>query len=260
MTAERHDQEAYRAGNRPERGSGAGESRVGDSRGIHVLRGLLLLAYLPLAHLAGSQSSPLLAAAALVDVALIVLIEPLCAPRAGAWLALLAALATVAALLAADLTLVPLLLMPVAFIGLAAWWFARSLKAGREPLITRIVAGIYSLSGHALTPQHRRYTRRLTAIWASLLALLGTVNLILALIAVPDGVLAKLGVAAPVTVTQTQWSLFANLLNYGIVGGVLVVEYHWRKRVFPQRPYRNFLEFLRQMAALGPGFWRDLFR
>lgn len=224
------------------------------------MRGLLLLAYLPLAHLAGSHSSSLLAAAALIDVALLVLIEPLCVPRIGAWLVLLAALAAIAALVAADLVMVPLLLMPVAFIGLAAWWFARSLQAGREPLITRIVAGIYGLSGHVLTPQHRRYTRHLTAIWASLLTLLGTINLILALIAVPDGVLAKLGVAAPFTVTQTQWSLVANVLNYGIVGGVLVVEYHWRKRVFPQRPYRNFIEFLRQMAALGPGFWRDLFR
>ena len=34
----------------------------------------------------------------------------------------------------------------------------------------------------------------------------------------------------------------------------------WRKRVFPQRPYRNFFQFLQQMARLGPGFWGRLMR
>jgi uncharacterized membrane protein len=72
--------------------------------------------------------------------------------------------------------------------------------------------------------------------------------------------LAQSGVAAPVSVTQAQWSLFANALNYGVVGAVLLLEFQWRKRVFPQRPYRNMLDFARRMAALGPVFWRDLFR
>jgi hypothetical protein len=26
------------------------------------------------------------------------------------------------------------------------------------------------------------------------------------------------------------------------------------------RPYRNIVDFVRQMAALGPAFWRDFFR
>lgn len=225
-----------------------------------LLRLVLLMAYLPLAHLAGSRSSQTYAAAALATIVLLVSIEPLCAWRARAWAAALIAFALIAALVAADLALIPVLLMPVLFIGVIAWWFARSLAPGREPLITRIVSGIYALSGDTLTPRHRRYTRRLTAIWASMLALLAATNLSLATIAVPDGVLARFGVVAPLTVTQTQWSLFANVLNYGFVGGLLLVEYHWRKRVFPQRPYRNVLEFAQRMKALGPGFWRDLFR
>jgi uncharacterized membrane protein len=225
-----------------------------------ALRMSLLLAYLPLAHFAGSRSSPTLAALALADVALIVLIEGLLAGRAKAWIAILAALAAIAGLVATDWVFIPLLLMPVLCLVLAGAWFARSLAPGREPLISRIVAALYRQSGHALTPAHQRYTRRLTVLWAGLLSGLAAVNLTLALIAVPDGVLARLDMAAPLTVTQAQWSLFANLLNYGIVGGALVVEYHWRKRVFPQRPYRNFIEFVRRMAALGPAFWRDVFR
>ncbi len=244
---------------RGERSSDRSSDR-GGNRAIPILRLLLFLAYLPLAHAAGSQSSPLLASLALTDLALLLLIEPLCAPHAWAWAALLAAVAAIAALVAADLVLVPLLLVPVMFIGLVGWWFARSLAPGREPLITRIVAGIYAQAREELTPLHRRYTRQLTVTWAALMALLAAINLTLALIAVPDGVLAQFGVSAPLSITQGQWSLFANVLNYGIVAGAMVVEYHWRKRIFLQRPYRNFVEFVRQMAALGPGFWRDLFR
>jgi uncharacterized membrane protein len=246
-----------------DRSTDRSDERSGDRAGhraILLLRLLLVLAYLPLAHVAGSQSSPFLAALALIDIALVLLIEPLCAARAWAWVGLLAAVVVIVALLAADLALVPLLLMPVLFIGLGGWWFARSLAPGREPLITRIVIGIYAQAQEDLTPQHRRYTRQLTVMWAALMALLAAINLALALIAVPDGVLAQFGVSAPLTVTQGQWSLFANVLNYGIVAGAMVVEYHWRKRIFLRRPYRNFGEFVRQMAALGPGFWRDLFR
>lgn len=232
----------------------------GAQRWATALRWGSLLAYVPLAHVAGTTSSPAWAAAALVDLVVLLLIEGLCAPRLWAWLTAAACLAVIAALVATDLALVPLLLVPVAFIGMVAWWFGRSLRAGRTPLVTRIVAGIYGQTVAQLSPQHHRYTRTLTGFWAGLLGSLALVNLTLALIAVPDGVLARIGIAAPITVTRAQWSLFANVLNYGVVGGAMVVEYHWRKRVFPQRPYRNFVEFVRRMAALGPGFWRDLFR
>ena len=86
------------------------------------------------------------------------------------------------------------------------------------------------------------------------------VNLTLALIAVPDGVLAQFGIVAPVTVTETQWSWIANIANYGVMGGFMLIEFQWRKRVFPVRPYRNAFDFARRMAALGPAFWRDFFR
>ncbi len=232
----------------------------GAPRWAAALRWCSLLAYLPLAHVAGVTSSPAWAAAALVDLVVLVFIEALCVPRRGAWLAAALCLAAIAGLAALDLIMVPLLLVPVAFIGMTAWWFGRSLRAGRTPLVTRIVAGLYGQAAEELSPRHQRYTRGLTAFWAGLLTVLALVNWTLAMIAVPDGVLARLGVAAPYTVTREQWSLFANVLNYGVVGGAMAVEYHWRKRVFPQRPYRNFAEFVRRLAALGPGFWRDLFR
>ncbi len=42
-------------------------------------------------------------------------------------------------------------------------------------------------------------------------------------------------------------------------GRSLPDTYVYRKRRFPDRPYRNLPDFPRRMAALGPGFWRTLF-
>ncbi len=227
---------------------------------IAGLRLLLLLAYLPLAHFAGTLSSPLLAAIALGDVVLMLLIEPLCALRPWAWLIVLATIAMIALLVESHYVMLPLLLMPVLFISAVSLWFSRSLLPGRVPLITRIVAAIYGQTLETLSPQHHRYARRLTFAWALLLGVLAVFNLLLALIAVPNGVFARFGIAAPITLTQAQWSLFANVFNYGIVGGFMLIEFQWRKRVFTERPYRNFVEFMQRLAALGPVFWRDLFR
>jgi uncharacterized membrane protein len=154
----------------------------------------------------------------------------------------------------------PLLAPPVVFIALVGWLFARTLVKGRVPLITRIVEALYAQAKMPMTPDLYRYTRQLTFGWALVLVLLAVINLLLALCAVPDGVLAQLGYVPHMSVTSAQWSLFANVLNYGIVGGFFVIEYLLRKRRFPQRPYRNVLEFGQQMARLGPHFWNQLLR
>ena len=140
------------------------------------------------------------------------------------------------------------------------WLFGRTLRGGRVPLITRIVEGLYQQAGMPMTPALYRYTRQLTLAWSVMLALLALINLLLALCAVPGGVLAQLGHEPPFAVSNAQWSFFANILNYGIVGGFFVIEYLLRKRRFPNRPYRNVLEFGQQMARLGPGFWNELMR
>jgi uncharacterized membrane protein len=227
---------------------------------IAGLRLLLLLAYLPLAHFAGARHSPLLAALALGDLVLLLLIDGLLRPRLAAWLALVLAAAGLMLLAHSPYALLPLLLVPPLFTALVAIWFARSLRPGRVPLITRVVAALYRQTLDALSPRHHRYARNLTLAWSLLLAAMTLLNLALALIAVPDGMLARLDITAPVTVTGEQWSLIANLANYGVLGGFALIEYQVRKFVFPVRPYRNVVDFARQMAALGPAFWRDFFR
>jgi len=227
---------------------------------IAASRLLLLPGYVLLAHLAGARQSPVLAALALADLALLVLIEGLVARRPSAWLAAVAVAAVLVPLAGSSWALTPLLLVPPLFTALIGGCFLRSLRPGRVPLVRKAVAALYGTTPDGLSPAHRAYTRGLTLAWGLMLSLLTVVNLGLALVAVPDGVLARLGVAAPFTVTAEQWSLIANVANYGVLGVFAVAEYQVRKRVFPVRPYRNAIDFARRMAALGPAFWRDFFR
>lgn len=226
---------------------------------IVLVRAVLAVAYSILAHLASARHDNGLAAVAIGVLVALVLLAPLLRGRIAAWLGLIAGIAGAAWLAQTTYALVPLLLVPFAFIALVAWWFARSLRADRVPLITRIVAALERTTAGDLAPELRRYTRRLTAAWALLLSMIGVLNLSLALIATPAGLLAQLGVQPPVTVTQTQWSWFANLLDYGIMGGFMVGEYLYRKRRFPGR-YKNAADFARRLAGLGPAFWRDFLR
>nr|WP_255682311.1 ketosynthase [Luteimonas sp. BDR2-5] len=201
-----------------------------------------------------------LALAALLVLAAMLLVEPLLHRRTWAWLALPPVLWGAWALYASGHAALPLLLVPVVFVLAIAWVFGRTLRAGSTPLITRIVAGIEGAgSADALDPALRRYTRNLTAAWAIVLLGMAGANLALALVASPGGLLESLGLRSPWPITREQWSLFANLLNYGVIGGFFVVEYALRKRRFPGR-YRSFVDFLRKLAGLGPVFWRDLLR
>ncbi len=226
---------------------------------ILALQALLALGYTVLAHLASARDNPGLGALALALLALMLLLAPLARLRWWAWLALPLAWLEVLVLYCDGLVRAPMLLVPVAFVALVAWWFARSLRGGRVPLITRIVAELDRVRPAAMAPELLRYTRGLTAAWAWLLALLALANLALALVAVPEGLLALLGIPAPWTVTQAQWSWLANICNYGVVGGFFVVEFQLRKRRFPGR-YHGLFDFLRRLAGLGPAFWRDFLK
>ena len=217
------------------------------------------VAYPFLSHAASARDSGALAAAALGAIVLMVLAERLVRLRPLAWLALAGCALALVALARSDHAQTPLLLVPVAFIGLVAWSFGRTLRPPRVPLITRIVAALDGRPPQALEPALRDYSRRLTLVWTLALSVLALCNLALAAVAVPRGLLASVGVAPPVRVTETQWSWFANWLNYGLVGGLFFLEYLYRKRRFPGR-YRSFLDFLRKMARLDLAFWRGLFR
>ncbi|UKE73304.1 COG4648 family protein [Xanthomonas graminis] len=221
---------------------------------------LLALAYSPLAHWANAAHRSDLAVLAGAALVLMLLVEPMALLRPWAWALALLALAALLPLWRSPHALLLLAAPPVLFTAWVAWFFGRSLQRGRTPLISRIVEALYRQAGLPLTPAQLRYTRRLTLAWSLLLAAMTLLNLLLALCAVPSGVLAQLGRASPLPIGDAHASLIANLLGYGVIGGFFVGEYFLRGRWFPQRPYRNLPDFLHQLARLGPGFWRDLLR
>lgn len=226
---------------------------------IFALQIALALAYALLAHGASARGDARLALAALAVLVALVLVEPLLHRRPWAFAAAVVGGAGAWWLYRAGLAALPLLLVPVVFVALVAWLFGRSLRPPRVPLITRIVSALDGVPPGQLPADVAAYARRLTAAWVMVLALLGLANLVLALLASPGGLLAQAGVAPRWPITHAQWSWFANVLNYGIVGGFFVAEFHWRKRRFPER-HHGFLTFLRRMGGLGAGFWRDLLR
>lgn len=224
-----------------------------------LARLLLALAYPWLAHAASLRQDGALAAIALGDVALIVLLEGLVHRSLRAWVAFAATCAGLVALARSPHALLPLLLVPAAIVGFVAWTFGRTLLAGRTPLITRMVVLIEGVPQPDLAPDLVRYTRGLTATWANVLAVLAIADLLLALCAVPGGVLDSLGIPPPAAISREAWSWFANGLNYGLVGTLFVGEYFFRTRRFPGR-YTSFFDFVRRMAGIGPSAWRGLLR
>ncbi|WP_305805751.1 ketosynthase [Stenotrophomonas sp. YIM B06876] len=225
-----------------------------------LLRGLLLLAYPLLSHLASLRAGGAWAAGAMFSLVLLVLLAPLAQRRRWALPAL--GLCTLALLWLAGSPLAWMLLLapPVVFPLLVAWGFARTLAPARVPLIGRIMRALYQHAGMPVTAALERYTRRLTAAWAAVLVLLAALNLGLAASAVPGGLLVTFGLQPWWPVSHAQWSWCANIANWGLIGGFFVLEYAVRTRLFPQRPDRNPAQFARQMAQLGPAFWRDLLR
>lgn len=223
-------------------------------------RVVFALAYPPLAYWATRTGSGDAAALALGDLALVFLIDPLLRLRAWAGLVTAALAALLWKLAATEVAQVLLLAPPVLLLGLLAWLFGRSLRAPRDALITRIVAALHECTLAQLPDDLLRYTRRLTAAWALLLAMLAIVNGVLAFAEVPGGVLARLGHPPAWGIAREDGSLLGAFVNYGVVGGFFIGEYLLRGRYFRDRPYRNFLDFMHRMGKLGPDFWRGLFR
>jgi len=224
-----------------------------------ALRALLVVVYLVLAHAAGVSHDGRLAALALVDIAVLVLLGPLLRWRPWAWGGVALAAAGCVGLARTRFALTPLLLVPPVFVALVGYGFARTLAPGRVPLITRMAVAIEREPLEQFTPDLLRYTRGLTLAWAVLLGALVVFNLALAALAVPAGLLATAGWPSPVPVSEAQWAVAAHAGNYGLVGGFMLAEFQVRQRRFPGR-YTGFFDFLRRLARIGPAFWAELAR
>ncbi len=222
----------------------------------------LAVTYLLLAHLAvltGSTRLTLACPAALLALALCPALARRKAGSAGtppAGACAIAVLSAAAALVLAfgaapDWKWLLLYAPPVLGDAFLAWLFGHTLADGEVPLIERMVRLLHA-PAESLDAAVVRYTRSLTAAWAMLFAALGLVDLLLALVARPNGVLALLGIVPGITVPQRAWSWFANIAEYLIVAGFFFLEYAYRRRRFPGQTYAGFLDFARRLSAVAP--------
>lgn len=191
----------------------------------------LVLAVPIFIHIAVLSRSPWLEWLALTIVVTLPLVEGLLARRQAVWLwwaALVGAAAWVVRLQGAAL----LLYLPsVALPGLLAWFFGRTLLAGREPLIERIAR-----SARGPLPDYLvAYTRRLTQVWTLLFAGMAVVSLLLAL-----------------SGRRELWSLATNFGNYLLVAVFVLAEYGYRRWRFGDYPHPGLIEYLRIVVRSNP--------
>jgi uncharacterized membrane protein len=177
------------------------------------------------------------------------LFEPLRRGRAEAWLVMAACVVGLWRLGDSTLATLPLFAPPVLITGSMAWLFVRSLRNGETPLVERMAR---LMDASDLDAERRLYARGLTAAWAWLTGVLAVVNLGLALLARPHGLLEAAGLQLPVSVPLETWSLFANVINYAVLGAMFIVEFAYRRRRFPAQSHGRFADFVRGIVRLGP--------
>lgn len=183
-----------------------------------------------LIHAAVMRPGPLLQWLALVSIALVPLCLPLLALRWRAWLALLVLAAAFAGLVHWGGGVVLLFLPSVAIPAMLAWFFGRTLRAGREPLIASV-----ALAARPATPDYLlRYSRSLTVFWTALFVAIAAWDLALAALA-----------------PHAAWSAMANCGNYLVIGAAVGGEYLFRRLRFRDYAHPGFAEYLRIVVRAG---------
>ncbi len=211
----------------------------------------LAVSYPLLTHLAVISGSARLTVACVAALAILAL-WPLLARRGlAAVLAAIVAAVAVARVPAQGWMWLPLYAPSVLGDAFLGWLFGRTLARGHVPLIERMVHLLHA-PGEQIDAEVFGYARALTAAWAVLFAALGLADLLLALCAAPNGVLASLGYAPMLAVPQRLWSWFANVAEYAIVAVFFAAEYAYRRRRFPGQPHASFFDFVRRLSAIAP--------
>ena len=215
------------------------------------------LAYPMLAHLATLTSSSSLVLASVIVLSCAAFLPAALSGKPIGLVGVTLAAIAILGLRLLEATALVLFLPPILINAYLAWLFGHTLAPNNMPLIERLVRLLHDPTEN-LDSSIVRYAARLTAVWTGLFVTLAAANLLLATLTVPGGFLAIAGLATPISVSREVWSLFANVLNYLIVAAFFYAEYAYRRRRFPQQPYRNFVDFMRRAGAAAPALLSSL--
>ena len=134
--------------------------------------------------------------------------------------------------------------------------FARTLGAGRQPLIARIIAVIEGPERLAL-PRVAAYARGLTIAWVLLFAVQAILLVVLMACAVPDGLLRAFGTQPPFEVSgDWRWTLHVG--SYAVVVAFFGIEYAFRRWYLRHIPHASLPVFLGQLVRRWPALARNL--
>lgn len=122
-------------------------------------------------------------------------------------------------------------ILPPLIYLLLFWVFARTLRAGEEPLITRISK---IERGGSIPADLLGYTRGLTELWSAFFILMALSSFFLAIF-------------APLPI----WSFFSNILSYVLTAAFFIVEYAIRKWRFPHHSHSSPLKIAQRIADNG---------
>lgn len=209
------------------------------------------IAYPLFAHVAVMRGSLTWVVAALALLAVSLLLPAL---LRGSWIAWGGVPFVAAGLWALQRTANPqlaLYIAPVLVPAFMAWVFGHTLTNGATPLIEQLVRILHS-PGEPPDEAVWPYARGLTLAWTILFVSLSLINLALATLAEPNGLLLANGIQPPLTVPQDWWSLFANVIGYLLVAAFFLIEYAYRRHRFPQQPFKNLYDFMKQAGAVMP--------
>lgn len=205
--------------------------------------GLILLAAYPLLLLTALwlQRSWISALAALDLISLLLLGGLLRGSRL-VWALWLGAVAGTFLLSARGQAEIVLLLVPVTINAGMAWFFGRTLRPGRLPLVARAILA-FEGEQRLAQPGVDRYARGLTWAWTVLLALQAALMLLCAACAQPNGILPRLGLAPPLTVPGDLANWYLHLGGFVVIGVFSVLEFAWRNWHLRHLPHASPREY-----------------
>ncbi len=196
---------------------------------------ILLLAYPLLMILSVRWQQPWLGSLALLGLGAQLLWPALRKAKRWAWLMMLMLLAMGAWVVILGDGRALIQLVPMMVFLLLAVFFGRTLLPGSVPLVARIAASARdippTLVHEQMPPELLRYTRKVTAFWAAMFVFFAAEDL---------GML-WLSPAMP-------WPYLINVANFVIILSLLVGEYLYHSRRYPNPKHNNFLDFVRDVA------------